>query len=78
MTNYDLDTEEGMQNAVNWFRTLAGTLSDGGFWGVPRSGSTYQIFHNPPRMVCTGQETPDPGIRKVAEAAGYLYEENIK
>lgn len=42
--NYDLDTEEGMANAVAWQERHLARIAEGGVWMVPRSGSLYQIF----------------------------------
>lgn len=42
--NYDLDTPEGMANAVAWQEQLVETLEEGGRWGVPRSGAVYTVY----------------------------------
>jgi len=44
-TNWDLDTPEGMHNAVQWQSTLIEGIRDGGAWIVPRSGSIYTVHH---------------------------------
>jgi len=40
----DLDTEKGMGEAKVWMSDLLSLIKDGGFWTVPRSLSTYQVW----------------------------------
>lgn len=36
--NYDLSTEEGFKNALDWTSRTVTMLAEGGQWGIPRSG----------------------------------------
>ena len=68
--NYDLDTEEGMKNAVVWTQNLLSQIRDGGTWMVPRSGTVITVDHTKNRIFLTGL-LPDPSITRVLVAAGY-------
>ena len=43
--NYNLDTDEGMANAVQWTTEHFAKLKDGGVWIVPRSGTLVRVNH---------------------------------
>ena len=40
---YDLNTKDGMKNAMQWTEHMLGSLKDGGTWIVPRSGTAITI-----------------------------------
>ena len=44
--NYDLDTKQGMVNAITWTKKLIAQLNDGGTWIVPRSGTMVTLDSN--------------------------------
>lgn len=67
--NYDLDTEEGMKNAVTWTNNCMALLRDGGTWIVPRSGTVVTRIDK--RRVRVREFIPDPSIKRVLIAAGY-------
>jgi hypothetical protein len=45
MNSYDLDTPEGMKNAIAWQRQMVASIKDGGVWIVPRSMSIYTVYN---------------------------------
>ena len=68
---YDLDTKEGMANAIKWTQQLFDVLNDKSTWGVPRSGTTVQIDKATKTATITYNFTPDPSIAQVIEAMGW-------
>jgi len=72
--NYDLDTEEGMKNAVDWTRNHLNRLTDGGTWMVPRSATLITVSHSQGTCRLVGL-IPDPSIIRVLKAAGYTVTE---
>ena len=69
--NYDLDTEEGMKNAVTWTNNCMALLRDGGTWIVPRSGTVVTLSNRDDKQVRVREFIPDPSIKRVLVAAGY-------
>lgn len=69
MTNYDMDTDEGMENAMRWMQQLVDTISDGGVWGVPRSNSIYKFDKK--NHVASRLFGGEPGIERVLQGIGY-------
>lgn len=70
-TDYDLDTVEGMNNAVTWTRRLFDTVKDGGAWVVPRSMTMVRISHTDKTATLVVGFAPDPSLRRVIEAMGW-------
>ena len=70
-TSYDLDTTEGMNNAVTWTRQLFSTVKDGGTWMVPRSMTMVRINHTDKVATLIVGFAPDPSLRRVIEAMGW-------
>lgn len=70
-TSYDLDTTEGMNNAVAWTRNLFATIKDGGTWMVPRSMTMVRISHTDKTATLVVGFAPDPSLRRVIEAMGW-------
>jgi hypothetical protein len=70
-TTYDLDTTEGMNNAVTWTRNLFSTVKDGGTWMVPRSMTMVRISHTDKVATLIVGVAPDPSLRRVIEAMGW-------
>ena len=70
-TSYDLDTKEGMNNAVAWTRKLFSTVKDGGTWMVPRSMTMVRINHTDKVATLIVGFAPDPSLRRVIEAMGW-------
>ena len=68
--NFDLDTKEGMANAVLWTQNIVDTIKDGGSWIVPRSGTV--VFVNKTNRVATIYSLiPDTAIPRVFKAMGW-------
>ena len=69
--NFNLDTTEGMNNAVRWTQVLFSQMQDNASWGVPRSGTIIRI--NKPEKTATliGGFLPDPSLKRVLEAMGW-------
>ena len=69
--NYDLETEEGMANAVAWTAQTLALINDGGVWLVPRSGMRVMVHHADKAVTIYAGHTPDPSIPRVIEAMGW-------
>lgn len=74
--NYDLDTPEGMANAVQWNNAHLSRIADGGIWMVPRSALIVRIVDGK-RKVASIREghTPDPSVRRVMVTAGWTVQD---
>ena len=71
MMNFDLDTEEGMANAVAWTAQTLALINDGGVWLVPRSGMRVMVRHADKAVTIYAGHTPDPSIPRVIKAMGW-------
>ena len=71
MMNYDLDTEEGMDNAKAWTAQTLALINDGGVWLVPRSGMRVMVHHADKAVTIYAGHSPDPSIPRVIEALGW-------
>ena len=69
--NYDLDTKDGMANAVQWQRSLIETINDAGMWAVPRSATLIRIHKKKQiaQFVTCGEV--EHGIARVFKAMGW-------
>ncbi len=76
--NFNIDTEEGMANAVAWQQKMIDVLADGGRWVVPRSGTIYMIDKTNKRARKVLGLKPEPTITRVFEAMGWTVEGNDK
>lgn len=72
--NYDIDTDEGMANAVQWTTEHFARLKDGGVWMVPRSGTLVRVRHAT-KTATLHNTTPDPSIARVIKAMGWTVTE---
>lgn len=72
--NYDLDTPQGMANAVAWQKSLVRWIKDGGAWGVPRSESVYHLYKTKKVAVRIGGEE---AIDRVFKAMGWEVREEL-
>ena len=73
--NYDLNTEAGMKNAVQWTEYMLGSLKDGGTWIVPRSGTAITIDKTAKvARVCYVANRAEPAIERVLTTMGYTIE----
>lgn len=74
--NLNIDTPEGMANAVAWQTKMIEVLVDGGRWLVPRSGTIYMIDKVNKRARKVLGLKPEPTITRVFEAMGWTVEGN--
>jgi hypothetical protein len=68
---YDLDTKEGMNNAVKWTQAMFDTVNDGGVWMVPRSMTMVRINKKDRIATIIVGFAPDTSIKRVIEAMGW-------
>ena len=69
--NFNIDTEEGLANAVAWQERLVATITPGGRWYVPRSGTIYMLDHDGKQAKRVAGLCPEPLITRVFEAMGW-------
>ena len=69
--NYDLNTKEGMNNAIKWTQAMFDTVNDDGVWVVPRSMTMVRINKKERIATLIVGFAPDPSIRRVIEAMGW-------
>lgn len=70
-TTYDLDTKDGMNNAITWTRAMFSLIKDGGTWMVPRSMTMVRINHTDKIATLIVGIAPDTSIKRVIEAMGW-------
>jgi hypothetical protein len=73
--NYDLDTDEGMANAIAWTQRHFKMAKDFGLWMVPRSGTLVRFDNAEKAAIITPGHTPDPSIARVIKAMGWTVTE---
>lgn len=74
--HFNLDTEEGMADAIAWMNAkLAEFPEGGGRWIVPRSGSVYEVDHKLKTVRRVLGYFDEPTIERVIKAAGWKYED---
>jgi hypothetical protein len=69
--NYDLDTKEGMANAVKWTEQMFNVLNDGASWGLPRSGTLVRVNKQTKTATITQGFAPEDGLAQVIRAMGW-------
>ena len=69
--NYDLDTKEGMVNAIIWTKKLIDSLNDGGTWLVPRSGTMVTFDKKKQIATVDAPFARDPSVTRVLAAMGW-------
>jgi hypothetical protein len=73
----DIDTKEGMAEAVAWFNNFTAKFNEGGTWGIPRSNSVYLVFPSEKRLVRLSASR-DSSTERVAKAAGWVFKASKK
>lgn len=73
--NFDLNTQEGMANAVAWTRNLFSQMKEGATWFVPRSLTTLKVNHARKEVEVLTQIRPDPSVNEVIRAMGWTIKE---
>ena len=71
MNDFDLDTKQGMVNAILWIKQLINSLNDGGKWMIPRSGTIVTFDKKTQTAVVDAPFMRDPSITKVLTAMGW-------
>jgi len=71
--NYDLDTKEGMANAIAWQTQLCKYLKEGGMWCVPRSNEIY--FVHPKDKFVVAPTGGEKAVNAVFREMGYEIKE---
>ena len=74
MKSYDLDTPEGMANAVAWTEKALTCLKDGGRWVIPRSLTVVIAYPSRKAVQIQDGVVPDDSIRDVIRALGWEIE----
>lgn len=69
--NYNLDTPDGMANAVVWLNNCLEHLVEGGTWIVPRSASLVKVVSHDRKLCEVFIGLPDPAIKRVIKEAGW-------
>lgn len=68
--NWDINTKEGMANAIDWTQRLVDTMSEKATWGIPRSGTVVQI-DKATKTATISSLLPDPAVPRVFKAMGW-------
>jgi hypothetical protein len=68
--NYDLDTKEGMTNAMRWTQMLVDQLREHGVWVIPRSNTTVTV-NKPSNTVTLDGDHPERGVERIFKALGW-------
>jgi hypothetical protein len=66
---YNLDTSDGFAKGKVWMEHLLAALTDGGTWGVPKTGAIYTMDRPNRTITVTGRN--DETIRMMMEACGW-------
>jgi len=69
--NFNLNTPEGMANAITWTNKTMNMLKPGGTWVVPRSASLVTVVSHDPKECHILSPVGDPSIVEVLQAAGW-------
>lgn len=69
--NYDINTEEGMNNAVKWTQATFDMIRTGGNWAIPRSGTIVTVDHTTKTAYIIKGRAPEPDTERVIKAMGW-------
>jgi len=67
----DINTSQGMKDAIAWTENLFKMIKDGGTWAVPRSTTIYQLDKVNKKATVIHQRKPDTSIDAVLKAMGW-------
>jgi hypothetical protein len=68
--NYDIDTQDGMKNAMEWTARTLSHIKQGGTWAIPRSNTFVKVDHeNKTAYIIDGQE--EQGVARVLNELGW-------
>ena len=71
--NMNVDTPDGLANAVDWMKRFVDTLTDQARWAIPRSGSIVVIDKTNKQAIRVLGLLPEPSTQKVFEAMGWKW-----
>jgi hypothetical protein len=71
MDNYDLNTKEGMVNAMLWTKQLVNNIRDGGKWLIPRSGTVVTFDKKKQIATVDAPFGTDTSVTRVLKAMGW-------
>lgn len=71
--NMNVDTPDGLANAVEWMKDHVALIADQGRWVIPRSGSIVVIDHKNKQAIRVLGLLPEPSTQKVFEAMGWKW-----
>lgn len=74
--NYNLDTQDGMANAIAWTQDMLDHLNNIGVWIVPRSGSLVH-FDQEKKTANVVSFLPDNSLARVLTAMGFTVTETV-
>lgn len=69
--NFDVETKDGMANAVKWTEAMFSQINDGGVWMIPRSGTVVRVSHKDKTVSITAGMYPENSLRRVIKAMGW-------
>jgi hypothetical protein len=67
----DIETSQGMKDAIAWTENLFKMINDGGMWAVPRSTTIMVIDKVNKKATVIQQRKPDTSIDAVLKAMGW-------
>lgn len=67
--NWNLETEEGIKNSIDWTNQTLAVVKEGGAWIIPRSGMIVRVSHKDKTAHITGHY--EPVVARILEAAGW-------
>lgn len=76
--NFDIETKDGMANAVQWTEQMFNQIKDGGAWMLPRSGTIVRINHKDRTVSITAGQYPEASLRRVISAMGWKINQATK
>ncbi len=68
--NWDIESKQGMKNAVEWVTTFLQQINEGGLWVIPRSSAIYEILHSEKRVIRVSP-AGDKATERVLKAMGW-------
>lgn len=68
---FDLNTEEGLDNAAAWVNRLLPMISENGRWVIPRSGTVVTVLSHDDKHVSVSSLEGEPGLKLVLDRAGW-------
>ena len=71
MNDFDLDTKQGMVNAIMWTKQLINSVNDGGKWLIPRSGTIVTFDKKKQIAVVDAPFMRDTSVTRVLKAMGW-------